>query len=97
MAWKIIKTKWRRLIVNKYQWIIDLVRKHEIKCTPKQFIEAVETYELADNGYLYISGFDAINIAHLNGRPVSDGLENGYYRLINDGKRSALIDLREDD
>ena len=81
--------------MNKFQWINELVCKHEIKCTPERFNETLETYELADNGYIYISGFDAINIAHMNGRPVTSGLNKGYYRLINDGSRSALIDLRE--
>ena len=80
--------------MNKFQWVHELVRKYEIKCTPKQFVETLETYELADNGYIYISGFDAVNIAHQNGKPVTSRLEDGSYRLISDGSRSALVDLR---
>ena len=80
--------------MNKFQWINELVRKHEIKCTPERFNETLETYELADNGYIYISGFDAVNIAHQNGKPVTSRLEDGSYRLISDGRRSALVDLR---
>ena len=81
--------------MNKFRWVNELVCKYEIKCTPKQFDETIKTYDLADNGYIYISGFDAVNIAHQNGKPVTSGLNKGYYRLINDGSRSALIDLRE--
>src|SRR5699024_5655950 len=81
--------------MNKFHWVSELVCKYEIKCTPKQFDETLKIYELADNGYIYISGFDAIHIAHMNGRPVSSGLDNGYYRLINDGSRRALINFRK--
>lgn len=80
--------------MNKFHWVNELVRKHEIKCTPERFNETLETYELADNGYIYISGFDAVNIAHQNGKPVTSRLEDGSYRLISDGNRSALVDLR---
>ena len=80
--------------MNKFDWVVDTVRKHELKCTVKQFDETLKTYELADNGYIYISGFDAVNIAHQNGKPVTSRLEDGSYRLISDGSRSALVDLR---
>ena len=80
--------------MNKFDWVVDTVRNHELKCTVKQFDETLKTYELADNGYIYISGFDAVNIAHQNGNPVTSRLEDGSYRLISDGKRSALVDLR---
>lgn len=80
--------------MNKFDWVVDTVRKHELKCTIKQFDETLKTYELADNGYIYISGFDAVNIAHQNGKPVTSRLEDGSYRLISDGSRSALVDLR---
>ena len=80
--------------MNKFDWVVDTVRKHELKCTAKQFDETLKTYELADNGYIYISGFDAVNIAHQNGKPVTSRLEDGSYRLISDGSRSALVDLR---
>ena len=80
--------------MNKFDWVVDTVRIHELKCTVKQFDETLKTYELADNGYIYISGFDAVNIAHQNGKPVTSRLEDGSYRLISDGSRSALVDLR---
>lgn len=80
--------------MSKFDWVVDTVRKHELKCTIKQFDETLKTYELADNGYIYISGFDAVNIAHQNGKPVTSRLEDGSYRLISDGSRSALVDLR---
>ena len=80
--------------MNKFDWVVDTVRKHELKCTIKQFDETLKTYELADNGYIYISGFDAVNIAHQNGKHVISRLEDGSYRLISDGSRSALVDLR---
>ena len=80
--------------MNKFDWVVDTVRSHELKCTVKQFDETLKTYELADNGYIYISGFDAVNIAHQNGKPVTSRLEDGSYRLISDGRRSALVDLR---
>ena len=80
--------------MNKFDWVVDTVRKHELKCTVKQFDETLKTYELADNGYIYISGFEAVNIAHQNGKPVTSRLEDGSYRLISDGSRSALVDLR---
>ena len=79
--------------MSKFDWVVDTVRKHELKCTIKQFDETLKTYELADNGYIYISGFDAVNIAHQNGKPVTSRLEDGSYRLISDGSRSALVDL----
>lgn len=80
--------------MSKFDWVVDTVRRHELKCTIKQFDETLKTYELADNGYIYISGFDAVNIAHQNGKPVTSRLEDGSYRLISDGSRSALVDLR---
>ena len=80
--------------MSKFDWVVDTVRKHELKCTIKQFDETLKTYELADNGYIYISGFDAVNIAHQNGKHVISRLEDGSYRLISDGSRSALVDLR---
>lgn len=81
--------------MNKFEWVNNLVRKHELVCTSNQFDSTLKTYELADNGYIYISGFDAIHIAHCNGKPVSNRLEDGSYRLISDGSRSALVDLRK--
>ena len=80
--------------MSKFDWVVDTVLNHELKCTVKQFDETLKTYELADNGYIYISGFDAVNIAHQNGKPVTSRLEDGSYRLISDGSRSALVDLR---
>lgn len=80
--------------MSKFDWVVDTVQNHELKCTVKQFDETLKTYELADNGYIYISGFDAVNIAHQNGKPVTSRLEDGSYRLISDGSRSALVDLR---
>lgn len=84
----------RTVKMNKFDWVVDTVLNHELKCTAKQFDETLKTYELADNGYIYISGFDAVNIAQQNGKPVASRLEDGSYRLISDGSRSALIDLR---
>lgn len=81
--------------MSAYSWVNDTVDKYEIKCTVDQFDQTLEAYELADNGYIYISGFDAVNIAHMNGKPVTSRLESGQYRLISDGSRAALIDLKQ--